>query len=192
MPATIVPSIPHYVPALPTKEELEWADIPIIDISKAATSEGRAELAPRARDAMRNQGFLYIINHGYSQMQNDRIFDIADLPFAQVPEEEKKAFAGNIKETGSYRGYKLRNYWFGSKRTVQHIDNGVHDQLEHYNLHRSMHEQQQHPKALQPILPEIREYAEHNHFKVLYPLLRILALGMELPEDTIREIPPSE
>lgn len=55
---------------------VEWADIPIIDISKAGTPEGRAELAPRARDAMRTQGFLYIINHGYTQTQV-RVSDIA-------------------------------------------------------------------------------------------------------------------
>lgn len=77
-------------------------------------------------------------------MQTDRIFDIADVPFAQVPEDEKKRYAGDIKQTGSYRGYKLRQYWVRSSHTaalrvtltnvvVQHIDNGVRDQLEHYN-----------------------------------------------------------
>ncbi|KAI0672039.1 Clavaminate synthase-like protein [Trametes maxima] len=180
MPGTTLPSIPHYVAAQPTQEPLEWADLPIIDISKAVTPEGRSELAPRVRDAMRTQGFLYVINHGWDQAKNDRAFDIADLPFAQVPEDEKKTFAGDIKQTGSFRGYKLRNYW--------HIDNGVHDQLEHYNLHRSIYEQQQHPKALSPVLPEIRAFAEHNHYNVLHPILRLLALGMELPENTLVDL----
>ena len=31
---------------------VEWADLPIVDISKAATPEGRAALAPQVRDAM--------------------------------------------------------------------------------------------------------------------------------------------
>ncbi|OSC99250.1 Clavaminate synthase-like protein [Trametes coccinea BRFM310] len=180
MPGTTLPSIPHYVPAPPTAENLEWADLPIIDISQANTPEGRAELAPKVRDAMRTQGFLYVVNHGYDQAKNERIFDIADLPFAQVPEDEKRLFAGNIKQTGSYRGYKLRRYW--------HIENGVHDQLEHYNLHRAITGDQKHPKALQPVLPEIRAFAEHNHFSVLHPLLRLLARGMELPEDTFVNI----
>lgn len=89
MPATTIPSIPHYVPAPPTSENckllfafccdllwltsvgpvVEWADLPLIDISKAATPEGRAELAPRVRDAMRTKGFIYIINHGYTESQ---------------------------------------------------------------------------------------------------------------------------
>ncbi|KAI0708376.1 Clavaminate synthase-like protein [Earliella scabrosa] len=180
MPGTTLPSIPHYVPAPPTREDLDWADLPVIDLSKARTPEGRAELAPQVRDAMRTHGFLYVINHGFTEAQTERIFDIADVPFAQVPEDEKKQYAGDIKKTGSYRGYKLRQYW--------HIDNGVRDQLEHYNLHRSITEQQQHPRALQPLLPEIRAFAEHNHFNVLHPILRLLALGMELPEETFVNI----
>ena len=71
------------------------------------------------------------------------MFNIADVPFSLVPEDEKKRFAGDIKKTGSYRGYKLRQYWvrrqslIGFNRvptmTSKHIDNGVRDQLEHYN-----------------------------------------------------------
>ena len=53
------------------------------------------------------------------------MFDIADIPFANVGPEEKKSYEANILQTGSYQGYKLRNYF--------HIDNGVRDQIEHYN-----------------------------------------------------------
>ena len=40
-----------------------------------------------------------------------------------MSEEEKKAYTGNIKATGSYQGYKLRQYWvlwlssFGNRKT---------------------------------------------------------------------------
>jgi hypothetical protein len=30
----------------------------------------------------------------------------------------------------------------------------------------------QHPQALRPFLPEIDEFAKHNHFNVLHPILR--------------------
>lgn len=33
------------------------------------------------------------------------------MPFSQVADSEKRQFAGDIKKTGSYRGYKLRHYW---------------------------------------------------------------------------------
>ncbi|KAI0819373.1 Clavaminate synthase-like protein [Trametes gibbosa] len=176
MPAPTIPFAPRYVPAPPTKEHLEWADLPIVDFSNAGTPEGRAALTPQVCDAMRTSGFMYIINHGLSQAQNDRIFDIADIPFSQVSEEEMKRFTSDIKGTGSYKGFKPRRLW--------EIDNGVRDQIETYNTHRSVTEMQSHPKALQPFLPELRAFAEYNHHKIMFPILQILARGLELPEDT--------
>jgi len=169
------PSIPHYVPGPPTQVNLDYADLTIIDLAKASTPEGRAELAAQARDAMREQGFFYVINHGYSQQQNDRIFDIADVPFAQVGDDEKQKYQGRMLQTGSYQGYKLRNYW--------HIAAGVHDQLEHYNINRDV-TKKEHPKAVRPLLPEIESFAKQNHLHVLHPILRLLAVGLELPENT--------
>ena len=110
---------------------MEYADLPIIDISKAKTPEGRRELAPVVRDAMRTYGFLIIVNHGVTQVevvllnesfhecgisltylvQNNRMMDIADIPFSQVSESEKANFTGKIREVGSYRGYKPRQFW---------------------------------------------------------------------------------
>jgi len=39
------------------------------------------------------------------------MFDIADIPFARVSEEEKRIYVARMKETGSYQGYKPRQYW---------------------------------------------------------------------------------
>ncbi|OCH86735.1 Clavaminate synthase-like protein [Obba rivulosa] len=175
MPSLTLPQIPHYEPAPPTKEPLEYADLAVIDLSKTKTPEGRLELAAQVREAMTTIGFFYVINHGLTSAQNTRMFDIADVPFSQVPEDEKKAFHADIKGAKSYQGYKLRQYW--------HIDAGVRDQIEHYNLARDV-TKKQHPKALVPLLPEIDAFARLNHFEILHTLLRLFALGMELPEDT--------
>ncbi|KAF9477670.1 Clavaminate synthase-like protein [Pholiota conissans] len=155
---------------------MEYADLPIIDLAGAGTEEGRVALAAQARDAMRNYGFFYVINHGYKPEQTERIFDIADVPFARVSDEEKKVYEATMKKTGSYQGYKLRQYW--------HIDNGVRDQLEHYNINRDI-TKRQHPEPLRPFLPEINEFGRHNHDDVLHSILRILAIGLELPEETL-------
>lgn len=48
---------------------MDYADLPIIDLSRASTLEGRAELAVQVRDAMTEKGFFYVINHGYTQSQ---------------------------------------------------------------------------------------------------------------------------
>ncbi|CCM03603.1 uncharacterized protein FIBRA_05741 [Fibroporia radiculosa] len=181
MPGTITSFIPHYAPAAPTNEPLDYADLVIIDIAKAHTAEGRAELALKLREALTTQGFFY----------TDRIFDVADVPFSLVSNEEKRTYAANIKATGSYLGYKLRQYW--------HIDAGVHDQVEHYNsksvyfriepiglyslVNRDV-KKKQHPESLRPLLPEIEAFAKFNHIEILHTLLRLFALGLELPEDT--------
>jgi hypothetical protein len=39
------------------------------------------------------------------------MFDIADIPFSGVSDEEKSSYSGKMKETGSYQGYKPRQYW---------------------------------------------------------------------------------
>ena len=116
---------------------MDYAELAIIDLSKAQTPEGRAELAMLARDAMREHGFFYVINHGLTQeqvggrqcdsapvytyhigLQEDRIFDIANVPFAQVSDEEKLRYNGKMLETGSYQGYKLRQYWVRDRHLV--------------------------------------------------------------------------
>ncbi|KAF9011700.1 Clavaminate synthase-like protein [Cyathus striatus] len=167
--------VPHYQPAPPTKADLDYADLPIIDLSKAATENGRQELVVEVRDALFNHGFFYIINHGYKSEQTARMLDIADIPFSQTSDEEKNTYLAKIKDTGSYQGYKLRQYWL--------IGNGVRDQIEHYNINHDV-TRREHPETIRPFIPEIEEFIKHNHFNVLYPILRILALILELPEET--------
>lgn len=48
---------------------MDYADLAIIDLSKADTAEGYRELAMQARDAMTSTGFFYVVNHGSSLPQ---------------------------------------------------------------------------------------------------------------------------
>jgi hypothetical protein len=83
------PRIPSYTPAPPTNIEckpqisvracnqlklckVDYAELPIIDLSKAKTADGRIQLAKEVVDAMTNQGFFYVINHGYTSEQVHR------------------------------------------------------------------------------------------------------------------------
>ncbi|EKM75875.1 hypothetical protein AGABI1DRAFT_45747 [Agaricus bisporus var. burnettii JB137-S8] len=177
--STPIPRVPPYIPAPLTNVNLEYADLPIIDLSKAKTAEGRKLLAKKVVDAMTNQGFFYVINHGYTSEQTKRMFDIANVPFEHVSESEKQDYLAAIKANGSFQGYKPREYF--------HIDNGVRDQVEHYSINRDV-TKREHPQILRPLLPEIEAFAKHNHFNVLHPILRLLALGLELPEETFVEM----
>ena len=40
------------------------------------------------------------------------------------------------------------------------------------SVHRSVFGVQKHPEAVEPFLPELRAFSEHNHYNVLYPVLR--------------------
>jgi len=108
---------------------VEWAELEVIDLAKAKTPEGKAELVIKARGAMHRQGFFYIINHGLEKdqvrsvlsrcsriyvaytLQIGRVFNIAAVPFTQVDPEEKKVYEAKIKETGTFTGYKPLQYW---------------------------------------------------------------------------------
>lgn len=48
---------------------VEYAELAIIDLEEAKTPEGRARLAPRVRDAMRDIGFIALKNHGWTKEQ---------------------------------------------------------------------------------------------------------------------------
>ncbi|KAF9487100.1 Clavaminate synthase-like protein [Pleurotus eryngii] len=180
--------LPRYVPPPPSKENLEYADLAIIDLSKATAPEGRVELSRQVCEALTEVGFFYIINHGYTSAQTSRIFDIANATFDLVSDEEKQEYTQ--KDVGVYTGYKPRNDW--------HIASGVRDAIEHYNINRHV-VTQSHPQALRPFVPEIAAFASHNHLNVLHPILRhanpltlyfplLMALGLELPEDTLTKL----
>lgn len=87
MPAIVsnyLPPVRRWVPAPVTKEDskqnqpftismgadawlVDWANLTVIDLAKAKTSEGRAEQVRLARDATHRQGFFYVINHGHDK-----------------------------------------------------------------------------------------------------------------------------
>ncbi|KAJ3783346.1 Clavaminate synthase-like protein [Lentinula aff. detonsa] len=135
--------------------------------------------APETKEAPRAQlaVFFYLIGLGYSKEQMERMFDIADVPFSQVGDQEKEKYLASMKQAGSFQGYKLRQFW--------HIDNGVLDQVETYNIHRDVN-RRAHPEALRPLLPEIDQFA--RHMNVLSPILKLMALGLELPEETLLDM----
>jgi isopenicillin N synthase-like dioxygenase len=50
---------------------VDYADIPLIDLSAAFTKDGRAnsEVTQQLVDALHKVGFCYLVNHGYSPEQ---------------------------------------------------------------------------------------------------------------------------
>ncbi|KAI0063998.1 Clavaminate synthase-like protein [Artomyces pyxidatus] len=179
MPALTVPPVDRWVPAPVTQENIDWANLTVVDLAKAKTPEGRDEQVRLARDATHRQGFFYVVNHGLDQETVDRMMDIAVLPFDKVDKEEKLRYEARIKQTGEYLGYKLPQYW--------HIANGVRDRIEHYNFPRDV-SRREHPAVLRPFLPEIQKMIEFTHRDIMNEVQKLLSLGLELPENTLPDI----
>jgi isopenicillin N synthase-like dioxygenase len=88
---------------------VDYAPLPTLDLALAHTPEGRLALLPKLLEGMHTHGFLYAINHGLSSAQTKRIFDIADLAFEGVSQEEKEAHSG--KNMDVFEGYKMKRVW---------------------------------------------------------------------------------
>jgi len=112
MPSVRRPEPKVFTPVAPTKEDLDYADLPFIDFALLEKGEkGKAELAKTLDNVMKTQGLFYVINHGLSEEEIQRQVDIGWTILSDTPIEEKKALEGKIQETGQYRGFKLRNYY---------------------------------------------------------------------------------
>ncbi|GLB39566.1 putative non-haem dioxygenase in morphine synthesis N-terminal [Lyophyllum shimeji] len=52
------------------------------------------------------------------------------------------------------------------------------------SVNRHLHKRS-HPEALRSFLPMIDDFARHDHYNILRPILGLLALGLKLPQDTL-------
>ncbi|CAK7222010.1 hypothetical protein SBRCBS47491_004722 [Sporothrix bragantina] len=175
MPSLIKPTPEHFTPVQETKEDLPFADLVKIDLSTYEDGpEARKKLAQDLNQAMRTQGFFYVINHGISEQEIERQIDIGYTVLTTTPLEEKRSLEGQMKKDGSYQGFKLRNYWT--------IDQGVKDQIEQYNWNRDL-SQRTHPSTFEPYREETDALCRYVHTVVLYRLLTLFAISLDLPED---------
>lgn len=104
----------------PTKEELEWAPLVEIDLSRFDEPGGKQALAEQLYDAVTRVGFWVVTGHGLSDERVLRQFSIGNA-FFKEPLEEKRSFACNFAE-GEYFGYRENERWIG--------DTGVKDNVE--------------------------------------------------------------
>ncbi|EME80049.1 uncharacterized protein MYCFIDRAFT_31561 [Pseudocercospora fijiensis CIRAD86] len=173
--STAGPEIEHFVPVEPTLEPLEYADLVTLDLGTYEDGpEARQKLADQLNYAMRTQGFFIVQNHGISKEQIDRQVDIGHHVITKTPLEEKRRLEALIKKSGSYQGFKLRQFWT--------IAGDVKDQIEQYNWNRDL-SLREHPATFQPFVPEVQEMNDYIHKVILYRLLRLFAISLKLPED---------
>ncbi|KDQ32608.1 hypothetical protein PLEOSDRAFT_1098607 [Pleurotus ostreatus PC15] len=172
--------------------EDQYVDLEVLDLSafnvpdelvpgRASNTllESHKELITRAFEAFRTVGFVAIKGHGLSHDDIRHQFNIGKLLNYGVSEEEKRRLHAQIWE-GSWAGYKPQGYY--------NRPDGAFDYVEHYDLYPWTALRSRMPNIGQPLLKDIRQFIEHNHFVILRKILAILSLGLGLEIDTLWKI----
>lgn len=191
-----VPQIHQYSHVPETKENLDWAELPTVDLSSYGTStEANAALAQTLIEAIRTKGFFYVTHFGVSQEAVDRQFALGQAFYA-LPVEEKLKYEPDL-EAGDYNGYRPA----GNRI----LSAGIRDKTEVWNMATNDGRiTQALPELLQQHKQEIEGFAEvrslyltlvgHNadvqslHDKVLDPLYHLIEIALELPERYLRDL----
>nr|GAT51606.1 flavonol synthase [Mycena chlorophos] len=170
----------NYVPE--TKEKLDWADLPTVDLSQLATEDGKQAQAQILVGALREKGFFYVKNFNISQERVDRQFAIGKR-FYELPLEEKLKYVPEGLDQGQFNGY------IPAGRRVIDNEGKIKDQIEIYNIPKFNGDfEHVHPDVVASNLTEIEEFARSLHTDVLDPLFVLLAIALELPEDYFTKI----
>ncbi|KAJ7622284.1 Clavaminate synthase-like protein [Roridomyces roridus] len=178
MPVPVpVPELGAFTYVAETKEPLDWADLVTVDLSALSTPEGKKEQAAILISAVREKGFFYVKNFGISQERVNRQFAIGKR-FYELPVEEKVRYIPRGLDDGQFNGYVP-----AGRRFIDE-EKKIPDQMEIYNIPKFNGDfQHNHPALIQENITEIEEFARALHTEVLDPLLVLLAVALELPED---------
>ena len=103
-----------------TIENLEWAPLTTIDLSRFDEPGGKQELARQLYDAATRVGFWTVVNSGIDDAKVLRQFSIGNAFFKQ-PLEEKRFFECNFAE-GEYFGYRENSRWIGDTGVKENIE----------------------------------------------------------------------
>lgn len=175
--------IPAWVPPKETTQSgLDWAPLHTLDLSKVFIDRDRTivpdEIVQEVGHAFNNVGFIYAINHGLSYEKVLRQFSIGQYLLNHISDEEKEKYRAKISEQGSFVGYKTQGRW--------KLD-GVQDRIEQCNFgsqsFRPDVAEKTFPPAIQPLIPEILEFARFNHAQIFRKLLAIFSRVLKLDSE---------
>ncbi|RSH80761.1 hypothetical protein EHS25_007097 [Saitozyma podzolica] len=182
----------HFEHVAPSKQQdLPFADLKTVDMGSFNDGpEAQAKIAEEIRQAMHEQGFFTLINHGFTQEEVARQMDIGYTVLQRTPLSEKQRLRARMQEDGCYKGFKLRQYY--------EMENGVKDKIEQFNWFRDM-KSQEFPSTIQPYLDEVKEFSARMHNDVFLNLMRpletrghadgllVFAISLQLPSETLVE-----
>jgi isopenicillin N synthase-like dioxygenase len=106
-------------PAL-TNEDLDWAPLAQIDLSRFDEPGGKQELAQQLYEAVTKVGFWVVVNTGLDDERVLRQLSIGNT-FFKEPLEEKRKHPCNFAE-GEYFGYRENSRWIGDTGIKENIE----------------------------------------------------------------------
>ncbi|KAF4540181.1 Flavonol synthase protein [Lasiodiplodia theobromae] len=170
-PAKTTTDLPDYEYPPETQEQLDWADLEALDISKINDPNGIQELAEQVLGFINKNGFFYVTGHGFTDEEIRRQYAIAKAVF-ELPLEEKLKYICDTAK-GDFRGYKPQSTGKLAAR----------DNDERYNIPKFTPEHERpHPKIINDHIEEIKDFSLKIHNTLLLPLLRLFAHALELPD----------
>ncbi|KAE8441181.1 hypothetical protein EG329_005781 [Mollisiaceae sp. DMI_Dod_QoI] len=158
-----------------TKEDLDWAPLVKIDLSRFDEPGGKQELAKKLYDAVTKVGFWVVVNTGLDDERVLRQFSIGDT-FFKEPLEEKRKAPCNFAE-GEYFGYRENSRWVGNT--------GVKENIEMLNIPKAIPAYTKEPlhEITRQNYEEIASFHRDVWEKVIRKLFVLIAIILELPED---------
>jgi hypothetical protein len=104
----------------PTKEDLDWAPLVKIDLSRFDEPGGKQELAKQLYDAVTRVGFWVVVNTGIDDERVLKQFSIGNT-FFKEPLEEKQKVPCHF-ESGEYFGYRENSRWIGDTGVKENVE----------------------------------------------------------------------
>lgn len=165
----------RYQDVAETKEDLDWADLITIDLSRYDEPGGKQALAAQLKHAISTVGFFYVTNFGLSEEEVDEQFELAKAIFDLADEDKQK-----------YRVDAARQGFFGWKpRGARKQQHGLVDSLELYDDPKwnAVYRDRPRPPPLEQAAESAEKFQRHLANYVLKRLLVLSAIIMELDDE---------
>ncbi|KAH8812168.1 gibberellin 2-oxidase [Xylogone sp. PMI_703] len=163
----------------PTSEDLDWAPLVTIDLSRFDEPGGKQELAKQLYDAVTRVGFWVVVNTGIDDERVLRQFSIGNA-FFKEPLEEKRSNPCNFAE-GEYFGYRENSRWIG--------DTGVKENIEMLNIPKAIPAFANEPRheIVKQNYDEIAQFHRDLWEKVARKIFVLISIILELPENYLAD-----
>ncbi|KAK6457628.1 flavonol synthase [Scheffersomyces xylosifermentans] len=104
---TVESEVKPWTPPPETKEELDWANLTVIDLTNFDEPGVKQELADKLKEASQFDGFWAVKDDAFNQDHINEVFAYGRHFFENYTDEEKQAVLVDFA-SGNYFGYKVR------------------------------------------------------------------------------------